>query len=100
MVKIGEKMVNDYLTNLKDKHNKEIKSNKPEIDTAYLIDNKMEYLSFTKFKEIWIKSNPDLVKDLKNNLYARLGGRIIDLLEYAEYIKKVIHINEEKYAIS
>lgn len=96
MVKIGEKRVNDYLTNLKDEHNKQINSNKHVIDTAYLTDNEMEYISFTKFKEIWIKSNPDLVKDLNNNLYARLGGRIIDLLEYAEFIKKVIHINEEK----
>ena len=91
-------MVSFYINNLKDEHNKMItKTNK---DGTRIVDEKdVDYklseesypytkLTFSAFKSLWENFNPDLAVKLEDNTYAKLGGKIIYILEHSEMVTR------------
>ena len=97
-------MVASYINNLKNKYNKEIeKNNKDIIKSNKAVGNvtKLEELpttlSFSKYKEMWEISNPKFASELDDNLYAKLGSKIIEILEYSDFLSKELHLTKDKH---
>ena len=78
-IKIGKKMFNRYMNHLKNAH---IKHTGKEI-------------TYRSWLTMWNENNIDLSILVEDDYYAELGGKIIEILEHCEMIKKKLVANTD-----
>lgn len=73
-IKIDKKIMAYYFNKLRELYIKETKNT----------------VSFVEFRGIWKEKYPEFFEQLDDSLYANLGSKIIDILEYSEMIVKTL----------